>query len=198
MAKLLYMGGSSLRIQIDEGKVIYIDPYAGNGYNLFADYILVSHEHLDSNNISIVKKSNPCFIVRSKDCISKDGKYNVFQDEYLKVISTPAGNMNHSIKNCVGFILLFDGLKIYYAGDTSYLPFMKDDLPKYNLDYAFLPCDGIYNMNVEEASNCAEIINAKHTIPIDTMVGGTYSQDVANRFICSTKMILLPNTEIIL
>ena len=40
---LLYQGHGSLRIVTCEGKVIYIDPYAGEGYDLSADLILITH-----------------------------------------------------------------------------------------------------------------------------------------------------------
>ena len=38
---LLYMGQASLRIVTSEDKVIYIDPYAGDAYDLPADLILI-------------------------------------------------------------------------------------------------------------------------------------------------------------
>lgn len=42
MAKLLYQGHGSLRLITDSGKVIYIDPFAGEGYDVPADLILVT------------------------------------------------------------------------------------------------------------------------------------------------------------
>ena len=45
--RLLYQGHGSLRIVTADDKVIYIDPYAGEGYDLPADLILVSHGHPD-------------------------------------------------------------------------------------------------------------------------------------------------------
>ena len=42
-AVLLYQGQASIRIITTEGKVIYVDPYAGNDYELYADLILVTH-----------------------------------------------------------------------------------------------------------------------------------------------------------
>ena len=48
-AKLLYMGHASIRITTPEDKVIYIDPFAGDGddYAPAADLILETHGHYD-------------------------------------------------------------------------------------------------------------------------------------------------------
>ena len=37
MAKLLYQGHASLRLTTNSGKVIYVDPFAGEGYEPTAD-----------------------------------------------------------------------------------------------------------------------------------------------------------------
>ena len=37
MAELLYQGHGSYRIVSNEGVVIYVDPYAGEGYDMPAD-----------------------------------------------------------------------------------------------------------------------------------------------------------------
>jgi hypothetical protein len=55
---LLYMGQASIRIVTAEGKVIYIDPYAGNQYDLPADLILVTHEHFDHSAVDRVTHRN--------------------------------------------------------------------------------------------------------------------------------------------
>ena len=44
---LLYMGQATMRVVTPEGKVIYIDPCAGDAYDLPADLILVTHGHFD-------------------------------------------------------------------------------------------------------------------------------------------------------
>jgi L-ascorbate metabolism protein UlaG (beta-lactamase superfamily) len=56
MAKLLYQGYGSYRITAADGCVIYVDPYAGDGYNESADFILVTHQHGDHNQIQLVKQ----------------------------------------------------------------------------------------------------------------------------------------------
>ena len=45
MAEILFQGHGSFRVTAGDGTVIYIDPYAGEGYDIPADMILVSHEH---------------------------------------------------------------------------------------------------------------------------------------------------------
>ncbi len=59
---LLYMGQASLRIVTPENKVIYIDPYAGDAYDLPADLILVTHGHFDHCAVDKVKN-------RNEDCV---------------------------------------------------------------------------------------------------------------------------------
>ncbi len=65
----------------------------------------------------------------------------------------------------MGYIVSFDNISLYHAGDTSTTEQMAE-LYDRKLDYALLPTDGKYNMDVKEASQCAKLIGAKHSIPI--------------------------------
>ena len=49
MPKLLYQGHGSYRLTADDGRIIYVDPYKGKGYDAPADIILVTHQHHDHN-----------------------------------------------------------------------------------------------------------------------------------------------------
>ena len=65
-----------------------------------------------------------------------------------------------------------------------------------NIDYELLPTDGIYNMDSAEASECAAIIGAKHTVPVHTKPETLFSDAVADRFSCKGKLVLHTGEEI--
>ena len=167
MAKLLYQGHGSYRVVSKDGLVIYVDPYAGVGYDLSADIVLVTHEHADHNDLSLINKKKDCRILRAADMLVH-GKYRKLEINGVMIEAVPAYNENHKRDCCVGYIITIDGIKIYASGDTSYTDFMQAKLSQAEIDYALLPIDGIFNMDVKEAEKCAKIINPRHTIPIHT------------------------------
>ena len=166
---LTYIGHAELMIVTAEGTVIYVDPapssLAAYDYEQKADIILVTHEHGDHNKVDIVPKNDGCEILRVKDTINKDGTYNTFSIGEVTVIPVPAENKNHNIKETNGFIIQFDGFTVYHAADTDKLVSMAD-LKQYDVDYAFFPIDGEYNMDAAEAMESAELVGAKHNTPI--------------------------------
>ena len=195
MAKLLYQGHGSYRITTQDNLVIYVDPYAGKGYDVPADLVLVSHEHFDHNHIELVIMKNGGRIYRSRDLL-KDGEYRSVVYQSIKVEATPACNKNHPVNECVGFLITVDGLKIYAAGDTSKTKYMSERLANEKIDYALFPIDGVYNMGPEEASACAKIIGAEHSIPIHMKVGALFDEKMADAFHTKGKMVLMPDAEI--
>lgn len=196
MAKLLYQGHGSYRVVADDGTVIYVDPYMGGGYNLPADLALVTHEHHDHNKLSLLTFKPDGKIFRGKD-MTDGTTYRRASFKGISVEAVPAYNKNHPVTECVGFIISVDGITIYASGDTSETEYMHD-LASRNIDYALLPTDGIYNMDAEEASECAAIIRAKHSVPIHTKPETPFDKSVADKFHCEGKLVLEPGDEIIL
>jgi len=196
MTKLLYQGHGSFRITSKDGIVIYVDPYAGEGYDLPADIILVTHQHGDHNQVKLVTQKADCTIITNAEAL-EGGTHNIFTINGIFIESVEASNKNHNPKECVGFIINIDGLKIYAAGDTSKTSEMEE-FPEKEIDYALLPCDGIYNMDLEEAAECAEIIGAKHNIPIHMKPGELFDRERAESFDAPNRLIVEAGEEIVL
>ncbi|MBQ8598498.1 MAG: MBL fold metallo-hydrolase [Oscillospiraceae bacterium] len=194
MAKLLYQGHGSFRITAEKGTVIYVDPFAGEGYDAPADWALVSHEHHDHNKLELLTMKEQTRVLRAADLL-KDGVYGGVEADGIKVQAVPAYNKNHDRNTCVGFIVTVDGVSVYCAGDTSKTDYMAE-MVALKLDYALLPMDGKYNMNVAEAMECAALIGAKHNIPIHMAPGALFDEAVAASFQAEGQLIVRPGEEI--
>ena len=196
-ATLLYQGHGSLRITTSAGQVIYIDPYAGEGYDVPADLILVTHPHPDHTAIDLIATQNPgCEIITHEEALV-DGEYKTFTKDFVTVEAVQAGNNpNHDINVCVGYVLtLSDGKSIYVSGDTSKTEQMAA-LTERNLDYAFFCCDGKYNMDMDEAIECAALVQAKHSIPYHMVPGELFSRERAELFTAKNQLIVADGEEI--
>jgi len=62
----------------------------------------------------------------------------------------------------LGFIAALDGTRVYFAGDTDFIPEMKS----IKCDIALLPVSGTYVMTAEEAAEAAKAINPKIAVPM--------------------------------
>jgi L-ascorbate metabolism protein UlaG (beta-lactamase superfamily) len=194
MPKLFYQGHSSFRITTDEGKVIFIDPFAGVGYETPADLVLITHEHYDHNDIGKIHLKPSTIVIRSKDAL-QGGVYRPFDECGVHIQAVPAYNAHHKKSECVGYVLDFDGIRLYHAGDTDRIPEMKELTPLH-LDYALLPIDGFYTMTPEEASKAAIEIAPKHLIPIHMKPGMLWDYHQAMKVTAPMAMLMKPNDNI--
>lgn len=171
-------GHASVRLGIGD-HLIYVDPYsevcdyAGMAP---ADLILVTHnhyDHYDQKAFSRIETPGTAFIV-SQNVGRVDARYTVLaNDEYcfwngIGVFAVEAYNINrrnpdgelfHPRGVGNGYVLDFDGFKLYLAGDTEPIPEMQD-LPK--IDLAFLPKNLPYTMTDEEFVKAANLIKPKY------------------------------------
>lgn len=194
MATLLYQGHGSLRLTTEDKKVIYIDPFAGEGYDAPADLILVTHQHHDHNCIDLPAKKPNCIIWQNFDAL-KDGKYETLNLDYLTIEAVEAYNHHHNKAECVGYIVEVDNVTIYFAGDTGETKQMSQ-MAKRHLDYAVLPMDFTYTMDIPETIHCAELIAAKHSIPIHMSPGKLFDLERAKQFTVPGALIIQPGEEI--
>ena len=194
MAKLLYQGHGSFRLTTKDGVVVFIDPYAGKGYEKPADIILVSHQHDDHNQINLITQKPGCTLITNVEALA-GGKHNTFSLKGVQIEAVEAQNKNHPPDQCVGFIIIADGIKIYFSSDTSKTSQM-DNFAARKLDYAFLCADGFYNMNLEEAAECAALIGARHNSPVHIKPGELFDRELAEKFNAPNRLIVEPGEEI--
>ena len=193
MAKLLYQGHGSFRLTTSDGVVVFIDPFAGTGYDAPADVILVTHQHEDHTQIQLITQKPGCEVITNAEALA-GGKHNCFNVRGIDIEAVEANNANHPSDQCVGFIVAADGIKMYFSGDTSKTNQMAGFAAR-ELDYAFLCCDGLYNMGREEAAECAALIGAKHNVPIHMKPGELFDKDVAEQFEAPNRLIVEAGKE---
>jgi L-ascorbate metabolism protein UlaG (beta-lactamase superfamily) len=167
-------------VKIKDKWTVYIDPYqipAGEK----ADFILISHEHVDHcSPVDLKKIIKPqTVIIASEQCKDKLNviSKSVSQVHYLKpnqnikigdffVETVPSYNTNKPYHpkedNKLGFIVNLKLGRVYLAGDTDLIPEMQS---LRDIEIAFLPVSGRYVMNAEEAAKAIEIIRPKVIVP---------------------------------
>lgn len=195
-AELTYLGRSSVKIKTASGFVVYIDPYAPGDYSEPADLILVTHGHGDHNRVNLVARKPATVIAAPAGAVSERGARDAaegvaFTVGPVVVRVLPAANKNHDRAASRGYLVSFDGLAVYHAGDTDYLPEMAG-YGAYGITHALLPCDGFYNMGPEEALRCAEAMNAGTVIPIHTSKSGLFDEQNARAVRAESLIVLKP------
>jgi L-ascorbate metabolism protein UlaG (beta-lactamase superfamily) len=170
--------------RIAGSKVVYTDPYKVERQDQ-ADVVLVSHEHFDHLSLEDLQKvctpqteivaSVPCRLglkglkVAATHFVAPGDKLTI---EGVEIEAVPAYNVNkfrapgqvfHAKAEAqVGYVLQLDGTRVYFAGDTDYIPEMKS----IRCDIALLPVSGTYVMTVEEAVQAAAALRPKIAVPM--------------------------------
>ncbi len=174
---ITYLGHSSFMMEAD-GKTIYIDPYVLPASPKKADLIFVSHEHFDHAGVEQEKsiRKDSTVLYGTTGAVRKFATGNPVApgmtiDREIKVNVVEAYTINkfrdgvpyHPKGLGVGFIFNIDGKRIYFAGDTDFIPEMANMT---NIDIAILPIGGRFTMDVKEAAAAAREIKPKIVIPM--------------------------------
>lgn len=176
---LTWLGHASFKL-VRGGVTIYFDPFQLKAEPRDADVILISHphfDHLSPQDASKVAKAETT-IVTVSDCVGKlqeaqvPGSLQVVKPgdkinvKGVSIEAVPAYNTNKDFhkkeSGWVGFIVELDGVRIYHAGDTDFIPQMRE----FKTDVALLPVSGTYVMTADEAVEAAKAITPKVSVPM--------------------------------
>ncbi len=167
-----WLGHDTFKIQGEQ--LIYTDPFQIKK-NDIAGIILITHEHRDHCSPEDVKKIQgpDTVIVTPADCaakikgnikVVKPGDKIEVRGVTIEVVSAYNTNKQFHTKDrgWVGYVFTVKGQRIYLAGDTDYIPEMRN----IRADIALLPVSGTYVMTAEEAAQAALDIKPKVAIPM--------------------------------
>lgn len=166
-------------IKITGSKTIYIDPFAIREEMNDADIIFCTHSHYDhfsEEDIELVKKEGTILITPDSSrelayelvgkenvlIVEPDKKYEIGDIKFETTYAYNKEKLYHQkSENWVGYIIDFDGVKYFIAGDTDNIR----ELQNIECDIAFLPIGGKYTMNEREAAQLANVIKAEVVVP---------------------------------
>jgi L-ascorbate metabolism protein UlaG (beta-lactamase superfamily) len=170
--------------RIAGSKVVYTDPYKVERQDK-ADVVLITHDHFDHLSLEDLQKvcTPKTVIVASAPCRDGLKGLKVAKTHFLapgekgsvdgvEIEAVPAYNVNkfrapdqvfHPKADAhVGFVFRMDGTRVYFAGDTDFIPEMKS----IRCDVALLPVSGTYVMTAEEAAEAAAALQPKIAVPM--------------------------------
>ncbi|HDN84766.1 MAG TPA: MBL fold metallo-hydrolase, partial [Candidatus Aerophobetes bacterium] len=153
---------------------VYIDPWKIKETEK-ADLVLITHSHYDHLSPEDVEKiqGERTSIVVPYDGVGKlkgnvrgiaPGESISVNDVNIQAV--PAYNVGKSYhpkgNKWVGYVVEIGGISIYHAGDTDFIPEMKEINPY----VALLPIGGTYTMGVDDALRAVESLSPHIVIPM--------------------------------
>lgn len=205
--EIKWFGHASFSITdfVNGSKIYFLDPFDLKNAQEKADIVFITHVHSDHCSPEDLRKilKDSTVIVSVPGCVDKMSLPNkIIHAEPNKgytingiiVKTVPAYNVkperaqfHPKSNNWVGYIIFVNSKSIYHAGDTDFIPEMKE-LAKEQLTVAMLPMGGTYTMDVNEAIEAANAIQAEVTIPMHykRLLGAGY-KDAEQKFIKGVK-----------
>lgn len=202
--KIHWLGHDAFKITAS--KVIYLDPYQIHAGQQPADIILITHKHHDHSSPEDVGKVQQAatVVIAPADSLAHitGDTRTIMVGETLKVgeveiTAVPAYNIGKAFHpkdaGWVGYLITIDGVTIYHAGDTDYIPEMKQWHP----DIALLPVGGTYTMTAEEAAQAAADLRPHVAIPMHygTVVGKPADAERFRQLLQDTVPVVIKTKE---
>jgi L-ascorbate metabolism protein UlaG (beta-lactamase superfamily) len=193
MAKLTWLGHASFRLDTDDGKRIYIDPFLqGNPKTPDSektpercDIIAITHGHGDhvADAVGISQRFPEAQIVAMievKDWLGAQGAnvgdlpgINKGGTQEIDGIKFTLTDARHSAGlpdgsyggDAAGLVIRVDGKSVYFAGDTCVFGDMALIARLYKPDLAVLPIGGWFTMDPAEAAVALELLGNPRCLP---------------------------------
>jgi L-ascorbate metabolism protein UlaG (beta-lactamase superfamily) len=167
--------GHGTLMMVHDQRTIHIDPWSRlTGYAALpdADLILITHEHgdhLDEDAVAEVRTDSTIVIGTQTVCERLRGCQSMDNGDTLEAAGVqieavpayniahlrPSGEPYHPKGRGNGYVLSFNGTRVYVAGDTENTPEMK---ALEDIDVAFLPMNLPYTMTPEMVADAARAL----------------------------------------
>lgn len=166
-------GHASVRIG-DNGFNVLVDPFGQVAPEINADLILITHKdtgHYDPEFIEKVCSEKTCVVVpesmEDQDIPCQDVEYvsegEVIDVYGIEIESIPMYNNKGEHSGGNGYRFVMRDTSFYVAGDTGLIDEAYELEGRINV--AFLPVDGEYTMDVDDAVKMAVRIKSEITVP---------------------------------
>jgi len=193
MATLTWLGHGSFRLDTDDGKRVYVDPFLQgptfpeNEKDIErADAIYVTHGHGDhSGNAIELGKRLGCKVlgmVELVDAFVQGGLPSEQAVPFNKGGTVNVGGLRFTMTNAfhsssndaaggiyggepTGVVIRFDDKSVYFAGDTCVFGDMQLIARLYKPQVAVLPIGDHYTMGPEEAALALELLGHPRCVP---------------------------------
>lgn len=179
---------SAIRIQSQDGVVIYLDPFSLTDAEAVhdANYVFITHAHYDhfspediarvtgDHTALVAPASMGSEVARAADEIGAEVVHLLQAGSTLElpgvtVEAVPAYNveperleMHPQANGWLGYVLTVDGVRYYAAGDTDQNP----DNEQVACDVAFVPIGGTYTCDPRQAAAFVNALRPKIAVPI--------------------------------
>ena len=182
VGRVYAMNQATVKIEVTGGPIIYIDPTGITTTPADADYILLTHNHGDHQEVATmtrVRKPSTVFVSSPPGvpalqnnfagatihAVTPGSKLTLgsVEVEAVPMYNVVKTNRHPRAMNFVGYVVNVGGVRVYHAGDTERFPEMKT----FTADVAMLPLGQTFTMNsVQEAIDSAIDVKARIAIPI--------------------------------
>ena len=201
-------------IRIEDGKVLYFDPFGMTESTSDADVIFVTHDHYDHFSpeaIEKIIKDDTVFVAPSSTAALIRKAFSV-PDERIVVMApgdstevldipveavasyNPNKRFHPQSQGWLGFVVTVGGLRYYICGDMDSTPEGR----AVKCDVLLVPCGGTYTFDYKEAAEFTGCLNPKYVIPThygnpvgEKTCGSAFAKEIAMRGIDSVVVIKL-------